>query len=442
MNVVPHVCRLLITLLALATSVGANAAVKLDYWLWDASQLPAYRAAADAFEKANPDIQINITQMFWTDYWISLTTAFLSESGPDVFTNHPAKYPEFAVNGTLLDLAPLVARDHFDATRYLAGLYAAWGQGARQFGLPKDWDAVALVYNRAMLERAGVAPTDLENLDWNPRDGGSFGRVLARLTLDRAGENATSPRFDARAVRQYGLLVDGRPDGVGQLEWSHFAASTGFVCQDGPWSTQFHYDDPRLAATLGWLREAQRTGLIVLGARARQIDASGLFAAEQGALTLTGSWMINWFSRSVKFPFGFAPLPKGPLGRRTMVNGLADSIWAGTRHPEEAWRWVKFLGSTEGQMIVARHGVVFPADRAASAEAARVMSQRANGVGVFLAEATTPGGTFSFPVASHGRELQELGTAAMDAIFLQEADITAVLQQLQRDIERVFAAPE
>jgi len=33
---------------------------------------------------------------------------------------------------------------------------------------------------------------------------------------------------------------------------------------------------------------------------------------------------------------------KGPVGRRTVINGLADSIWIGTKHPEEAWKWVKF----------------------------------------------------------------------------------------------------
>lgn len=441
MNVTRAIIRLVITL-ALAGSVLAaprRTPVTLDYWLWDGGQLPAYRAVADAFERANPDIKVKITLMFWTDYWISLTTAFLSESGPDVFTNHAAKYPEFAVNGTLLDLAPLIARDRYDTTQYVDRLYATWTKGPHQYGLPKDWDAIALVYNRALLERAGVTPGELAELDWNPRDGGSFGRMLARLSVDAAGENGLSPRFDPRRVRQFGLLVDGRPDGFGQLEWSHFAASTGFVCHDGAWSSRFHYDDPRLAETLTWLRQEQQRGHIVPNAHARQIDASGLFGAGKGALVVTGSWLINWFSRNVKFPYGFAPLPRGPQGRKTMVNGLADSIWIGTKHPEEAWRWVKFLGSPEGQRIVAEHGVVFPAVREASTLAAQIMSRRANGVTVFLEEAMAPGGTIPYPIADHGRELQELGIAAMDRIFLENADIPNALGTLHREVQRVLA---
>jgi ABC-type sugar transport system permease subunit len=40
---------------------------------------------------------------------------------------------------------------------------------------------------------------------------------------------------------------------------------------------------------------------------------------------------------------------------------LADSIYAGTDHVDEAWEWVKFLASTDCQDIVGEHAVVFPA---------------------------------------------------------------------------------
>ena len=66
--------------------------------------------------------------------------------------------------------------------------------------------------------------------------------------------------------------------------------------------------------------------------------------------------MVHWYTENAKFEIGFAPLPKGPVGRRTMFNGLADSIWVGSKHQEEAWKWVKFLASPEAQKIVAVTG--------------------------------------------------------------------------------------
>jgi multiple sugar transport system substrate-binding protein len=74
-----------------------------------------------------------------------------------------------------------------------------------------------------------------------------------------------------------------------------------------------------------------------------------------------GSWNINNFVQNSKFPVGFGLLPVGPQGRKSMFNGLADSIWVGTQHPKEAWEWVKFLASPECENIVGDSGVVFPA---------------------------------------------------------------------------------
>ena len=41
---------------------GAAASGTVSYWLWDANQLPAYKACADAFTVANPTIKVEVTQ--------------------------------------------------------------------------------------------------------------------------------------------------------------------------------------------------------------------------------------------------------------------------------------------------------------------------------------------------------------------------------------------
>ncbi len=53
----------------------------VEYWLWDASQLPAYEACAAAFEEAT-GIHVNITQIAWDDYWTKLTAGFIAGTGP------------------------------------------------------------------------------------------------------------------------------------------------------------------------------------------------------------------------------------------------------------------------------------------------------------------------------------------------------------------------
>jgi len=422
----------------LLVAVSARAATEINYWLWDVLQLPAYQAAAAAFEKANPDIKVKITQTDWGDYWTSLSTGFVSGTAPDVFTDHLARYPEFVGNDLLVDIAPLIKRDKLPTNIYLGGLYELWGKGGKQYGLPKDWDTIALIYNKAMLDKAGVDPKELNDLTWNPKDGGSFGQLIAKLSVDEAGNNGLSSNFNPNKVKQYGLLMGGSPDGFGQVEWSHFAVSDAFKFHDGPWAKGFHYDDPKLAETLKWIVDSQKKGFIVPAKDARQLGENSFFAAGKGAMALTGSWMINWYADNAKFDKGFAPLPKGPDGRKSMFNGLADSIWVGSKHQEEAWKWVNFLGSEEGQMIIAGYGVVFPAIPSAAKKAEEVMSKKGMDVSPFLLEATDPHGTFLFPIADHSADVLRITKVALDSIFLNGADAATTMKKANTEVNDLF----
>ena len=431
-----------LTKLLLASSViagiSAQAATEITYWLWDNNQVPAYQACAAEFEKQNPDIKVKITQNGWFDYWNALNTAFVSGTAPDVITDHLARYPEFMQNNLLVDIAPLIARDKVPTNIYLGDLVKVWGRNGKQFGLPKDWDTIGIVYNKAMLEKAGIDPKSFWDLEWNPKDGGTFGQTLAKLTLDANGKNALDPGFDSSNIKQYGLLIDGQVDGYGQVEWSHFAVSNGFKFNDGPWATHLNYDDPKLAETIQWIANMMKKGIIIPAANARQAGANGVFAAQKGALALAGDWSVHWYTENCKFDIGFAPLPKGPVGRRTMFNGLADSIWVGSKHQEEAWKWVKFLASPEAQKIVASYGVVFPAVPEATDIAKAKMASKGVDVSAYVEEAKDPKATFLFPITDHASDIVRIMRAAFDAIYLNGADAATTLKDASKEVNALF----
>jgi multiple sugar transport system substrate-binding protein len=417
----------------------AMAATEINYWLWDNNQLPSYKACAEAFEKQNPDIKIKITQTGWFDYWTALSTGFVSGTAPDVFWDHLSRYPEFVQNNLLVDLAPLIARDHLPTDIYVGGLVKVWGRDAKQYGLPKDWDTIGIVYNKAMLDRSKIDPKSLWDLDWNPKDGGTFGQLIAKLTLDAKYKHGLDPGFDRQNVLQYGLLLDGQSDGLGHTEWANFAASIGWKYSDGPWATHFYYDDPKLVETIQWFADTSlKKGFIVPAKDAHQAQASGLFAAQKGALALTGSWLVHWYIENCKFDIGFAPLPKGSLGRRTVINGLADSIWINSKHQEEAWKWVKFLASPEAQKIVGGYGVVFPAIAEAADISEKKMTAKGANVSAFVDEAKEPQGTFFLPISEHGSDIVRTLRANFDAIFLEGADVETTLKAANKEVNSLF----
>ena len=161
----------------------STATGEVNYWLWDASQLPAYQACADAFHTANPNVKVKISQYAWDDYWSKLTNGFVAGDAPDVFTDHLSKYGEFVAQDQLVPLDATLAKDGFNTDQYQPGLADLWvGQDGKRYGLPKDFDTVAVFYNKKLTEAAGYSDADLQNLSWNPTDGGTYEKLIAHLT--------------------------------------------------------------------------------------------------------------------------------------------------------------------------------------------------------------------------------------------------------------------
>ena len=420
---------------------AAGEAVTIRYALWDSNQQPAYQQCADDFMAQNPNIQIEIEQTGWGDYWSDIQTAMVGGTAPDVFTNHLAKYPEFASKGQLVDIQPLVERDGVDTDRYIGELARLWTRDGKRFGLPKDWDTISLVYNKEMLDAAGITVEELNSATWNPEDGGTFEEVVAKLTLDEDGNNGLSPDFDPDNVVQYGLATsyDDGGGAYGQTQWSHFAYSNGFQFIDDLYATEYHYDDPKFIETIDWYQNLMtEKGYSAPFNQISSLGGQAMFNNEQAALIFDGSWMIGFYDDNANFDFGFARLPIGPEGRKSMFNGLADSIYVGTEHQEEAWEWVKYLASPECANTVGTFGVVFPAQEEAVDHALEAFESRGLDVSSFTEQALEEDGTFLFPVTDNASEIANIMTETIQAIFLGDVEPAEALPEANEEVNSLF----
>jgi hypothetical protein len=75
--------------------------------------------------------------------------------------------------------------------------------------------------------------------------------------------------------------------------------------------------------------------------RSQRQQRPGLLRPAKGQLCMALDDQL--VRENCKFEVSY-PVAKGPDGRKSMFNGLADSIWIGSKHKAEAWKWVKFLG--------------------------------------------------------------------------------------------------
>ena len=427
-------------LLLIAAWASLAQAGTVRHFLWDANQRPLYQRCATAFEAAHPGTRIRIEHQGWDDYWTTLSTGFISDTAPDVFTNHILKHPDFVANGVLVNLSPLIARDRVAVDRFEPGLLPMWQHKGRQYAMPTDWDTIAFAVNLDHARRMGVGLDELRRLTWNPRDGGSLQPLLARLTVDEAGRPATDPAFDRRRVKVWGYLNPGDGNMMGQTEWSHYAASAGFRFQREPWDPDLRYGDPVLADTLQWLAGLGAAGLAPTPQQMGRLGADALFVNGRGAIVPSGTWMIGHFLRHAKFAHTWVALPVGPSGQRTsMRNGLALSIWAGSPRREEAWQWVRHVASRECQQILAESGVLYPAWQGLAAMA--VAKQQAMGVDTQVFLDAAAGVTFPPPVAPHGAEVSDLMSATIQRILAGRVKAAEVLPDTERRVRQITRRP-
>lgn len=422
------------------TSSGADNRT-VTYWMWDANQLPSYEACAEAFHKKNPGLRVNITQIGWDSYWTKLTAGFIAGTQPDVFTNHVTKYPQYAGLGVLSPLDELEPTRHIEDSGFQPGLARPWrGQDGHRYGAPKDWDTVALFYDKKLTKAAGVSDDDLASLSWNPRDGGSFEKTLARLTVDADGRRGDEPGFDKDNVERYGLATnDAGGDNHGQAQWSPFTGSTGWKYTDeNPWGERYNYDHKSFQRTLDWY-----FGLAEKGYMAPLEDYSDTNHPEtqldsgKAAIALHGSWMLSTFDGLKGVDLGIAPTPKGPTGKRaSMLGGLADSVTKDARNKAGAAKWVAFLASDECQNLVGDNATVFPATREGTKRA--IATHRKNGLDVspftrHIEERTT----FPFPVTDYPADINAIMIPAMQEIYAGDAPVSS-LTETNKQINFLF----
>ncbi len=404
---------------------------EIDYWLWDNAQLPSYQKCADAFKTANPNVTVKISQFAWDDYWSKITNGFVAGDAPDVFTNHLAKYPEFVTNNQLVPLDETLTKDGFNVDQYQEGLADLWkGQDGKRYGLPKDFDTIALFYNSKLVEDGGYDATQLAGLAWNPTDGGTYEKAIAHLTVDEAGVRGDEPGFNKDKVKVYGLGLDGGAgSGVGQTQWSMYTGSNSWTFTDqNPWGKKYNYDQPQFQQTIDWF-----FGLIEKGymPKLEAVDgqsSSDLFGAGKYAMITNGSWMINSMFGYDGVKTGLAPTPIGPSGKRSsMYNGLGDSIWVGSDNKSAAAKWVEFLGSPDCQNIVGEAGAVFPAIPSGTDKAEAAFKAKGVDVTSFLVHVDEKT-TFLFPITDFASQIDGIMAPAMDSVATGKVDASSLTE--------------
>ena len=136
---------------------------------------------------------------------------------------------------------------------------------------------------------------------------------------------------------------------------------------------------------------------------------------------------------------GVALLPTGPQGRKSMFNGLADSIWTGSKNQAAAWDWLKYAASVESETLVGSYGVVYPAVPAGAQASVNEQKTKLNvDPEAYLTEANTKGGTFPFPITENSTHVNSIMQTALQAVFTGKSTAQAALGPANTQVNQLF----
>lgn len=309
--------------------------VTLSYIIWDNIQEPAHQQMIEAFEAEHPNIHVELEVFSWDSYWDKLNTSLAGNDSYDVFWLNVAELPVLASKGALLDLQPYVTAEQVDLSVFPAYLVDAYTYNGDVYGIPKDVDSIGLFYNKDLFDAAGL---EYPNENWTWQD-----------MYDAAAKLTTGD------VWGFGMQLWGQPD------WYNFVfQNDGSLLSED--KTAVTLDDPAACDAIKYLYSFVEAGYAPDGSVLATSDPEmQLFPGGKLAMFPDGSWMASEFAK-LDFNVGVAPLPMGKK-HTTMVHGLANVAWSGTKHPDEAWEFVKFLGGDEAMKIQADTGVVIPANK-------------------------------------------------------------------------------
>ena len=310
----------------------------------DPAQQEIQQQVVDEFNASQDKIELVMEVVPYDSSRDMLATQFASGNGPDIIG--PVGWGgSNAFYGQWLDMKPLIEKSGYDVTQFNDALVKFYQTEEGQVGLPFAVFPAMVFYQKEMFDEAGLNYPPASYGDKYVWDDGTeeewtfdtLSKVAKRLTVDKNGNDATSPDFDATAIVQYGYVAQYQhPNHIGAL----FGAGS-LLGADGKASVP-----PAWEEAWKWFHEGiwGEQPFIPTEAIVESPDygAGNPFNSGKIAMAITHMWYTCCIGDAGQnWDLAALPMYNGK------VNGRVDAdtfrIWKNTKHPDEAFEVVSYL---------------------------------------------------------------------------------------------------
>jgi len=301
---------------------GGEESTVITVWeTYSAEERAIFLTWVEQFEKANPGISVEVTNIPFDGMEPKILTSLATETAPDIGRVDVAFLPKLAIRGALQPLDEY-GIDGLKGELRAVALSSCVVDG-KTYGLPDQVNGLCLFYNRELFEQAGLDPDDPPD-DWE-----EFVEYAVTLTDPEKGVFGFGMRnslwWSLPFIYSFGgqILTDDNR----KCALAEDGAVAGF---------QFKADLYSKHKVEGG---AWRSG----GIR----DDLG-FQNRKYAMIFNGPWAVGGLEKG-GIDFDVALIPEGPAGRATNVGGNNLVVFSTSEHPKEACELMKFVTSKEAQ---------------------------------------------------------------------------------------------
>ncbi|MFC3577618.1 ABC transporter substrate-binding protein [Streptomyces yaanensis] len=323
-------------------SDDASKETTINFWhAWSAaSETKAVNALVAGFEKAHPNIHVNVVANM-TDDKINQALRSGGTKAPDVIssftTNNVGK---FCSSGALVDLNPFFKKSGIDpATTFPKAMNEYTQYDGNRCSVPLLGDAYGLYYNKTAFKKAGITSP--------PKTWSEFEADAKKLTI-----------ADGDSYKQLGFMPDYHgwetttEHYLGQFSPTYFDKDgKSNVAKDPAFEAAFTLQK-KLVDELGGFQKLEKY-------RSKLGDEWGPkhpFNTGQVAMQLDGEWRLGMaLEANPKFEIGVAPLPvpddQAAQYGKGYITGTIAGIAATSKKQNAAWELVKYM-TTDTDAVV------------------------------------------------------------------------------------------
>ena len=320
-------------------TLAADTTAELTLAYWDKNQTPTVEANIKAFNEKYPNIKVTTNLTAFKDYWKKLRTQAEGNTLPDVLWMNGPNIQLYASNGMLksLDDVTSMGISWEDYPKALVDLYTWDGT---HYGIPKDFDTIAVFYNKKIFADAGV---ETPKAGWTWDDFHAAARAISEWGKSEGiWGSATTINGDGQNTYYNTMLQAG-----------------GYIIQDG----KSGFGDSKSIEGLQLWADMVADGSEAPPNVVTDTKPIDLFTSGKAAMMWVGDWVTPQIAEAFKDRMSdvdVVELPK-KAKQATVIHGLSWAVSKDTKNEAAAKALAAYMGSKAAQETEAANGTAIPA---------------------------------------------------------------------------------